>query len=430
MNTSRTIQGGSDGAIAARLPGVQSPASSTSLSNGFEATTLDAKARIVYASLKSVEQWVESHDYMAYEPFDGLSSPLHRFTQRHLLLDRLLLQAIRQSPFNLRPFLGVKPLPSTKGRGYMAAGYITMYEVTGDATYRDKAIGNLEWLIAHKSEKYNDCAWANHFPFASRGGTYPAHEPIIVWTALIGFAFLDAFEAFGDSRFLEVARSICRWILALPRERTSSGTCLSYHHLYQESIHNANMLGAAMLARTWKHSGDGEYLETAAEAMRYSCSRQRPDGSWWYAEEDKYHWIDNFHTGYNLDSLKQYIESTGDQTNREGMLAGLEFYKRHFFRDDGCPRYYHNRTQPIDSQCAAQSIETLARFADLDPDALPLAERVAVWTIDNMQSRGGHFFYRVYPLVKARTPMLHWAQATTYRALTMLVQSQIDRRCR
>ena len=394
----------------------------------FDATRLEGSARSVYESLKNVEGWVERHNYMAYEPFDGLSSPLHRITQRHLLLDRLLLQAIRQSPINLRPLLGVKPLPSTKGRGYMAAGYVTMYELTNDATYRDKAIRNLDWLIAHKSDRYQDCAWANHFPFASRGGTYPAHEPIIVWTALIGYAFVDAFEVFGDSRFLDVAHSICRWILALPRERTSAGTCLSYHNLYQESIHNANMLGAAMLARTWKHSGDGEYLEAASEAMRYSCTRQRPDGAWWYAEEDKYHWIDNFHTGYNLDSLRYYIDSTGDDTHREVMLRGLDFYKRSFFLDDGCPRYYHSRTQPIDSQCAAQSIETLARFADVDPGALPLAERVAQWTIRHMQSRDGHFFYRVYPLVKARTPMLHWAQATTFRGLTLLLQRQLGGR--
>jgi len=50
-----------------------------------------------------------------------------------------------------------------------------------------------------------------------------------------------------------------------------------------------------------------------------------------------------------------------------------------------------------------------------------------LWPIRNMQSRDGHFFYRVYPLVKARTAMLHWAQATTYRALTLLLRRQQDR---
>ena len=270
--------------------------------------------------------------------------------------------------------------------------------------------------MEHKSPKFSEYSWANHFDFASRGGRYSRHESIIVWTALIGQAFLDAFEVLGDPRFLEVAESACRWILALPRERTEAGTCLSYHAIGQNSIHNANMLGAAMLARTWLHVSRSQYLDTAREAMRYSVTRQRHDGSWWYAENQKYHWIDNFHTGYNLDSLKCYIESSGDDSYRPAMLRGLEYYTRHFFREDGCPRYYHDRTQPVDSQCAAQSIETLSKFSDVDGQCRSLARRVTFWTIRNMQDPDGHFCYRVYPLIKAHTPMLHWAQATVYRS--------------
>jgi len=375
----------------------------------------------VYRSLKQVEQWVEIHDYAAYEPFDGLSSPWHRLTRRHLLLDRLLLQAVRQSPLNIRPLLGIKPLPSTKGRGYMAAGYLVMHGVTADPDYRRKAVACLHWLQQHKSHKFNEYSWANHFDFASRAGRYPKDESIIVWTALIGQAFIDGYEATGDPAFIEVAQSACRWILNLPRERTSSGTCLSYHCLSQESIHNANMLGAALLARTWQHTKTYDYLRPAEEAMRYSCSRQRADGSWWYAEPSKFHWIDNFHTGYNLDSLKCYVDATGDDTYRDAIVRGLAFYKAHFFGEDGCPRYYHNQTGPIDSQCAAQAIETLANFADDDEEALELSTRVANWTIGHMQDRDGHFYYRLYPGMKAKAPMLHWAQATMYKGLSLLL---------
>jgi hypothetical protein len=396
------------------------------LTSTFAPPALDASGRFVYDSLKKLERWVEDHGYQAFEPFDGLSSPLTKLTGGNLLLQRLLLQAVRQSPINIRPLIGIRPLPSTKGRGYMAAGYLTMHGLTNDPQYRQKAVSNLEWLTQHKSPHYQDYSWANHFAFASRGGTYPAHEPIIVWSALVGYAFIDAYEMLGDSRYLDVARSVCRWILALPREQTSSGVCLSYHRLFQESIHNANMLGAAMLARTWKHTRDPELLDVAAEAMRYSCTRQLPDGSWWYGEEAKYHWIDNFHTGYNLDSLKHYVESTGDESFRPGMMQGLEYFMTHFFRDDGCPKYYHDRTQPIDSQCAAQAIETLATFSTLEPKTLPLAMHVARWWITNMQDDDGYFYYRAYPLMKAKAPMLHWAQATTYKGLTVLLERMVN----
>lgn len=374
----------------------------------------------IASSLSRLERWIEDHNYEAYEPFDGLSSPLRRLTRGSLFLDRILMQAVRQSPINLRPLAGVKPLPSTKGRGYMAAGYLTRFRSTGDSEYKRKAVQCLEWLIANKSPKFAEYSWANHFDFASRGGRYSKDESIIVWTALIGHAFLDGFEALGDARYLDVALSASRWILALPRERTSSGTCISYHMLEQSSIHNANLLGAGFLARCWRHTNGAGVLEVATEAVRYSCSRQLTDGAWWYAEPPKYHWIDNFHTGYNLDSLRWYIESTGDTTWQPHAVRGLEFFKQHFVREDGCPRYYHNRTQPIDSQCAAQSIETLVNYSKVDQDCWHLAVRVADWTVSHMQSRDGHIYYRAYPVLTARAPMFHWAQATTYRALTLL----------
>jgi rhamnogalacturonyl hydrolase YesR len=287
--------------------------------------------------------------------------------------------------------------------------------------YLHKSEAYLDWLSTQKAARFVNHSWSNHFDFASRGGSYTKDDPIIVWTSLIGFAYVDAYEQTNNSRWLEIADSVCRWIMDLPREKTVRGNCLSYLAHVQSSIHNSNMLGAAMLARTAKHTRNRKYLEVARSAMEYSCSRQRPDGAWQYGENPKYYWIDNFHTGYNLDSLRDYIESTGDDTWRPHLRKGLEFYKAHFFEENGCPKYYHDRRYPVDSQCAAQSIETLAISSADDPDSLALAVNVARWTIENMQGKDGHFFYRIYPFIKARTPMLHWAQATMYKALALLV---------
>jgi len=383
---------------------------------------VDETREIIENSIRRLGTWVEDRHYRGYEPFDGLSSPLRRLTFGSPLLSRILMQLVRQSPLNLRPLLGIVPLESTKGRGYMAAGYLARWQTTGDGQYRDKAVACLEWLMEHKSPRFDEYSWANHFDFVGRGGLYEKDDSIIVWSALIGQAFLDGYASLSDPRYLDVADSVCRWILGIPRERTGPGTCIGYRYgaTEQSFIHNSNMLGAALLARVWNHVRKDEYREIASEAMKYSCSRQRPDGSWWYGEDPMYHWIDNFHTGYNLDSLACYIENTGDRTYQDGLRRGLEFYKRHFFEPDGCPRYYHNRTYPVDSQCAAQAIETLANFSDQDEESLVLATRVARWTIEQMQDEEGFFYYRKYPLIKAKTPMLHWAQATTYKGLALL----------
>jgi len=374
------------------------------------------------ASTLKLEKWVEDHNYRGYEPFDGLSSILRPLTFRSLFLERLLQQLVRQSPINLRPILGVKPQESTKGRGYMAWGYLQMFRTTQDPGYKKKAMECLDWLDKNKAPGFASHSWGNHFAFSSRGGRLLKHEPIIVWTSLIGQAYLDAYEITGETRFLAIAKSVCHWILDVPREKTDRGTCLSYVASAPSSIHNANMLGAAMLSRTAKYLKEPAYLEVGREAMIYSCSRQLSDGAWHYAESENSHWIDNFHTGYNLDSLKCYIESSGDTAFEENLRKGFEYFKDNFFEPSGRPKYYHNRAYPIDSQCASQAIETLANFSDYDASSLELAVKVANWTIDNMQDKKGFFYYRQYPLkLKAKTPMLHWAQATTYRALALLL---------
>lgn len=372
-------------------------------------------------SLRRVQAWVEHHNYQGYEPFDGLSSWARPLTLGSLLAQRILQQLVRQSPFNLRPLMGVTPKDSTKGQGYMAWGYLLLYRATRQQVYLEKATRCLRWLDQSRVARFKHYSWSNHFDFASRGGYYTKDDPIIVWTALIGHAYAEAYELTQDKQFLNVAESACRWILDLPREKTERGTCISYQAGCQKSIHNANMLGAGLLARTAMHTGDAEFFQVARSAMEYSCLRQRPDGSWWYAEKPDHQWIDNFHTGYNLDALRFYIDSTADEEFRPQLQKGLKFFKEHFFESSGRPKYYHSRTYPVDIQCAAQAIDTLAWFSDLDPECLPLAQRVAAWTIRNMQDSDGHFYYRQYPLIKAKTPMLHWGQSTMFKALSQLV---------
>jgi rhamnogalacturonyl hydrolase YesR len=301
----------------------------------------------------------------------------------------------------------------------MAYGYLLLHRATGQDDYLQKAVACLDWLDRHKAAKFAKHSWSNHFDFASRGGSYTKEDPIIVWTALIGLAFLEAYELTGEERWLQIADSVSGWILDLPRERTKSGACISYLAHVQSSIHNSNMLGAAVLARTASHTGNEKLLSVASDAMEYSCSRQLDDGSWWYGEDARYHWIDNFHTGYNLSSLKCYRDYSRDHRWDSQMSRGLDFFKRNFFESNGCPKYYHNRLHPIDIQCAAQAIETLAEFSE-DQECLELARRVAAWTIQHMQDRKGYFYYRQYPILKAKTPMLHWGQATMFKGLAKL----------
>jgi hypothetical protein len=58
----------------------------------------------------------------------------------------------------------------------------------------------------------------------------------------------------------------------------------------------------------------------------------------------------------------------------------------------------------------------------MDQGALKLALDVAGWTIANMQEKDGHFIYRQYPAgIKAKAAMIHWGQATMFRAMAHLL---------
>lgn len=371
-------------------------------------------------SIRRTARWVEEHRYEAYDPGDGDLSPLRHFTLNAQILKQILTASVLRIPFHIRPWIGIKPHRSTKGTGYMAWGHVKMYALTGEQHFRGEAESCLAWLMENRSPGFDGYCWGNAFDFTTRAGTIPRYTPTIVWTSLIGLAFLEAYETLGGRVWLDVASSAAEWIKTLPREETGTGVCLSYVPFKQSSIHNSNMLGASLLARVAAHTGDDAAVRLAKEAMRYSCERQNPDGSWFYGEAPKYHWIDNFHTGYNLDSLKRHVTSTGDLEFESNITRGMAYFKEHFFLEDGRPKYYHNRLYPIDIQCAAQSIDTLAFLSSGDEASLQLAARVAAWTISHMQSKEGAFYYRDLGWKIVETPMLHWGQGTMYKALAHL----------
>jgi len=187
-----------------------------------QAAAFPVKER-VRRSIDALVTWVERNDYKAYDPGDGSLSYLQGWALGIHFLERVLTAVVLRTPINIRPLLGIKPHTSTKGHGYMAWGYLKMFCAVGDLGYRDRCVNCLEWLIKNKAPSYPEFCWGNAFSFSTRGGKIPAHEPTIVWSSLIGQAFMDAYEILGDARYLAVVGSICEWILKLPRLRTGQG---------------------------------------------------------------------------------------------------------------------------------------------------------------------------------------------------------------
>jgi hypothetical protein len=380
----------------------------------------------LYGSIERLYHWLEEHDYRGYDTFDGLNARFVRqLTFNSALLRTVLLQGVRRFPLNLRPLLGITPERSSKGMGFLASGFMRLSKATGDPKWNEKAEAALQWLIDHHLRGYSGACWGNHFDYQARTFYLPKGVPTVVWTALIGHAFLDGWEHFHKDAYLRIAVSACEHIVndlaAIPEGNT---VCIAYIPGKDTMVHNANTLGASLLARTHAAVGDDRYLKLARLAFTYTANHQRPDGSWFYGEKENLHWVDNFHTAYVLDCFKHYARSSGDCRFTNVLSRGYEYWKRTFFLADGTPRYYCAKTLPIDIQCSAQAIDTLTLFKDDDSTAIPLAFKIARWTIRNMQDRSGYFYYRRYSRhIVNRTPTLHWGQATMFRALAGLYKS-------
>jgi hypothetical protein len=384
-----------------------------------------SKAQI-HECISRLFDWLEKNDYRGYDTFDGLNSILLRpFTFESKLLRTLLQQGVRRFPINLRPILGIRKSRSTKAMGFLARGFVRLYQATGEPVWRERMEYVLRWLMENQAPGYSGACWANHFDYQSRSSYVPKGLPSVVWTSLIGHALLDAYECFNQSEFLNVAISSCEHILHdLGKFRDGQGICIGYFPTQNLRVHNANTLAVGLLGRTYRHTRNEPYRKLAQRSLHYTAQYQRADSSWYYGEAANLHWVDNFHTAYVLDSFKHYLEGTGDDRFLGNMMAGYRYWKKVFFLPDGMPRYYDIKTLPIDIQCCSQAIDTLVFFHDHDPDSLALAANVARWTIEHMQDPSGHFYYRRYSRwIVNKTPTLHWGQATMLCALAGLYQA-------
>jgi hypothetical protein len=187
-------------------------------------------------------------------------------------------------------------------------------------------------------------------------------------------------------------------------------------------VHNANFLGAALLCRVSRLTGEKKFLEPALKVARYSAGCQHSDGSWPYGERANQAWIDNFHTGFNLCALRALGSSLESDEFEPHIRRGFAFYFEHFFLKDGTPKYFHDRTYPIDSHCVSQSIITLLQLKELAPGSSELAQSVFRWAISNLWDSSGYFYYRKLPFCTIRTSYMRWVQAWMLLALATLCE--------
>jgi hypothetical protein len=281
----------------------------------------------------------------------------------------------------------------------------------------------LQRLIELRSPDEHWC-WGYSFPWQTRTTLIPRGAPNLVCTAFVADALLDAYEATRDPRWVIMAADAAQYVAT--RLYWTDGTAAGFSYptpSSRVSIHNANLLGAALLCRVSRVTGKRSLVAPALRVARYSADRQQSDGSWAYGEAASAGWIDNFHTGYNLCALRAIGQSAGTDEFEPHVRRGYDFFLRHFIREDGAPGYFHDRTYPIDIHSVAQTLITLTALQDLDPRSGPLAQTVFRWAMAHMWDARGFFYYRVHRFGTIRTSYMRWSQAWMLAAMARLAAS-------
>lgn len=376
-----------------------------------------------------LRSWIEAEEFMGWDPYDALNSPLLKsLSFRSRFLSILWVQLLRNFPANPRPLLGIEKASNPKGQGLLLAAYLRLYRQ--EPTVETLAIVDhlSSWLEKHVVEGYSGACWGFNFDWPNRSFFAPAGTPTVVNTAVIAGAFLDGYERLGRRRWLEIARSSCDFIMNdLNMHEDLNGVCFSYTPFDHRRVHNANMLGAALLARVAKHTNEQALVGFAGRAVAFTVSRQRGDGSWAYGEDTRDSWVDNYHTGMLLDAMESYRKALGVKELDEPIRQGIDYYSRRLFLDGYIPKFTPGGVYPIDIHCVAQAILTFTHFQHLDASFEERVHALVLWVQENMLDAEGFFHYQIRRLYRIRIPYMRWGQAWMLRSLSELLDVHAQR---
>lgn len=365
------------------------------------------------------------NQWAGYDPYDALNSQILNFIPNlNLRIPRIILtQFLKRCPVNLRPLLLIPKTQNPKALALFLKSFVKLSKL-GLLSQEELIAKMIDSLIAHRSVDSEYWCWGYSFPWQTRTILVPSGAPNLVCTVFVANALLDAYELNRDTRCLDMAYSAAEYILNDLFWTNGAAAGFSYPQpLSRTPVYNANFLAAALLCRVYNLSGEHRFVNAAIQVTRYSAAKQQADGSWHYGEASNQHWADNFHTGFNLCALHEISRYIVTSEFDAKISLGFEFYRNHFFSIDGAPKYFHDRTYPVDIHSAAQSIITLLALKCFDSEGQNMCLSVLEWTIRHMWDNNGYFYYQIHPLITNKISYARWSQAWMLEALTTFLEA-------
>ncbi len=377
---------------------------------------------IVEDSFYRLKKYCEGEAYRGWDPYDGLTSKLFRklpLIKNNSLARLAWIQFFKRSPVNFRSIVSIPKQYNAKGLGLFLTGYCNLYNASGDQQTLDTIHFLARKIISLQSKGYSGSCWGYYFDWQARAFFQPAYTPTVVATSFVADALWNAFDITGEASYRYIAVSSADFVLQdLNRTYDENGDfSFSYSPLDQTTVFNASLLGARLLARAYQYTRNDHLKQEACRVIRYACNFQGANGEWSYGTLPFHSWVDNFHTGFNLECISDYSRYTGDNSFDNALNKGFRYYINTFFMADGRSKYYNNKLYPVDIHAPAQLMITLAKLQQFEKYG-DLADRVLHWTISHMQDKRGFFYYQNKEHFSSRVPYMRWAQAWMFYAMT------------
>lgn len=379
----------------------------------FKDDLVEKVAPIIYESIK----YSEKENYLGYDPYDAMNGSIVKllnFNNKYFKI--AWIQLLKNLPINIRPFLKIRKGHNPKALGLFLNSYAKLYYLKKNDEYLKKLDKILYLIQDCKSSGYSGNSWGYNFDWQSRAFYVPKYTPTIVNTGFIGHALINAYEYTGKEVALEMAVPIKEFILNdLYRTKKNDTFCFSYTPIDKTVVHNANLIGSSLLIRLYEITGEKILRDTALESIAYTMNYQNDDGSWYYAQTRIQNWVDSFHTAYNLESIRCFLDLGVAEEFRGQYEKGRTYYINNFFLSDGTPKYYNNKTYPIDIHSPSAAIVYLSREGNRYRS---IVEKIITWTINNMYDYKGYFYFRKGKIINNKIPYMRWSQAWAIHAFT------------
>ncbi|CAM2735340.1 aspartate-semialdehyde dehydrogenase [Pseudoalteromonas distincta] len=360
----------------------------------------------------------KKNNYAGQDPFDGLNSRFFNWFPgfKKGIFGLAWIQLHKRLAINLRPLFGIPKKRNPKGIGLFILGLLEDYKATNEQVYLDEAIQLADWLLTQQSDRelWQHSCWGYHFDWNARAFFVPKGKPNVITTIYVAQALYALSEITGETKYSEPALDSAHFIVKTLYTELEGRQFFGYIPGETAFVHNANLWGAAWVAKVAALTDNQEYKKLALNAARQTVSEQGTDGSWVYGARHHHQFIDGFHTGYNLEALTLLSDALVTDEFKTAIDLGLQYYKAHLFEENGTAKYYNNNRYPLDMHCVSQAIFTLLKVGKTTDDFM-MAEKIINRSIETLYlPTHQRFIYQKNKHFTNKVDYVRWTQAWVY----------------